>query len=64
MERSERDKKEGAFQSWGEDYLTMKAEMVGREESKGVGLDTENGNVPVAGVAGVALKSVHRKQER
>lgn len=42
----------------------MKAEMVGREESKGIGLDTENGNVPVAGVAGVALKSVHRKQER
>lgn len=42
----------------------MKEEMVGREESKGVGLDMENGNVPVAGVAGVALKSVHRKQER
>lgn len=38
--------------------------MVGREERKGVGLDImENGNVLVAGVAGAALKSVHRKQD-
>lgn len=30
--------------------------MGGREERKGVGLDMENGNVPAARVAGVALK--------